>query len=43
MSTDLSLHGPKDSAAVAVELDGRARKTLGRETPAERLHELIEA
>ncbi|WP_425556341.1 IS30 family transposase [Kitasatospora nipponensis] len=41
--TDLSLHGPERLAAVAAELNGRPRKTLGWETPAERLHKLIAA
>ncbi|MFJ7243394.1 IS30 family transposase [Kitasatospora sp. NPDC098652] len=41
--TDLSLHGPEHLAFVAAELNGRPRKTLGWETPAERLHKLIAA
>nr|BFD95825.1 hypothetical protein KitaXyl93_71850 [Kitasatospora sp. Xyl93] len=41
--TDLSAHGPEHLAAVAVQLNGRPRKTLGWETPAERLHKLIAA
>ncbi|MFJ7247173.1 IS30 family transposase [Kitasatospora sp. NPDC098652] len=41
--TDLSAHGPEHLAAVAAELNGRPRKTLGWETPAERLHKLLAA
>ncbi|MFD0276784.1 IS30 family transposase [Kitasatospora sp. NPDC127111] len=41
--TDLAVHGPEHLAAVAAELNGRPRKTLGWETPAERLHKLIAA
>lgn len=41
--TDLSVHSPEHLAAVAAELNGRPRKTLGWETPAERLHKLLVA
>ena len=39
--TDLSLHDREHLAAVAAELNGRPRKTLGWETPAERLTKLL--
>ncbi|MFE6744225.1 IS30 family transposase [Streptomyces tubercidicus] len=39
--TDLSLHTREHLAAIAAELNGRPRKTLGWETPAERLHKLL--
>ena len=39
--TDLSLHGPGELEAVALALNGRPRKTLGWQTPAEALDELI--
>jgi len=40
--TDLNLHTAADLAEVAVELNGRPRKTLGWETPAERLAALLQ-
>ncbi|MFC8708762.1 IS30 family transposase [Streptomyces sp. NPDC057197] len=39
--TDLAAHTPQDLAAVAAELNSRPRKTLGWETPAERLAKLL--
>jgi IS30 family transposase/uncharacterized protein YoaH (UPF0181 family) len=41
--TDLSVHDPEHLAAVAAELNGRPRKTLGWESPAERLAKLLQA
>ena len=41
--TDLAVHSREDLQAVAAELNGRPRKTLGWETPAERLHKLLTA
>ncbi|WP_435830539.1 IS30 family transposase [Micromonospora echinospora] len=39
--TDLTTHSPEHLAAVAAELNGRPRKTLGWDTPAERLAKLL--
>ena len=41
--TDLSAHGPEHLVAVADQLNRRPRKTLGWETPAERLSKLLAA
>ncbi|MEU4955833.1 IS30 family transposase [Streptomyces lavendulae] len=41
--TDLSVHDPEHLVAVADQLNRRPRKTLGWETPAERLHKLLAA
>ncbi len=39
--TDLSVFGPEDLEHVAQELNDRPRKTLGWDTPAERLRDLL--
>ncbi|MFE2181538.1 IS30 family transposase [Streptomyces sp. NPDC059455] len=41
--TDLSHHSPEHLIVVADQLNRRPRKTLGWETPAERLHKLLTA
>ena len=41
--TDLSAHSPQHLAAVADELNGRPRKTLGWKTPAEAMAELLDS
>ncbi len=40
-STDLSVHSPEHLAFVAAQLNGRPRKTLGWNTPAEELNKLL--
>jgi IS30 family transposase len=39
--TDLAVYGPEDLEHVAQELNGRPRKTLGWDNPAERLRDLL--
>jgi IS30 family transposase len=39
--TDLAVHSPEHLTGVAAELNGRPRKTLGWDTPAERLTKLL--
>lgn len=39
--TDLSVHTREHLDAVAAQRNGRPHKTLGWETPAERLHKLL--
>ncbi|BDX32662.1 hypothetical protein TUM20985_32090 [Mycobacterium antarcticum] len=39
--TDLSVFGPEDLEHVSQQLNGRPRKTLGWDTPAERLRDLL--
>jgi IS30 family transposase len=41
--TDLAAHSPEHLAAVADELNGRPRKTLGWDTPAEAMAQLLSA
>ncbi|MDH6537485.1 transposase, partial [Aurantimicrobium minutum] len=39
--TDLSVFGPEDLERVALQLNGRPRKTLGWKNPAECLRDLL--
>jgi IS30 family transposase len=39
--TDLSVCGPEDLEHVAQQFNGCPRKTLGWDTPTERLHDLL--
>lgn len=41
--TDLSAHSPEDLEFVAQQLNGRPRKTLGWDTPAQRMSALLDA
>jgi len=41
--TDLTVHAPRDLERVAHQLNRRPRKTLDWETPAQRLHQLIDS
>ena len=41
--SDLRVHGPDDLAAVAAELNARPRRTLGWETPAQALEQVLAA
>ncbi|MFI5914922.1 IS30 family transposase [Dactylosporangium sp. NPDC051541] len=41
--TDLAGHSPEHLTAVADQLNGRLRQTLGCDTPAERLHQVLTA
>ncbi|MGW5720382.1 IS30 family transposase, partial [Amycolatopsis sp. NPDC003865] len=39
--SNLAIHSPEDLAAIAAQLNRRPRKTLGWDTPAERLAKLL--